>query len=179
VLFEIADVEPEPQQLGRAVAPLHALTEPRVTRMAQLIADDATPATLAWDIARPALSGSPCPPREERWDLTITPTLGAGKPQAVRLEVVLQPAPPLGQSRESWHVPKHRRVHTTVVVGDQQPVILGMPGSPDTVLAITPYAIRDDGDLRQIFHCKMQARAADARSAPTRESPQRRRWKGK
>ena len=85
---------------------------------------------------------------------------------ALRLEVDLAPAPPLGTPPEAWSIPEHRRVHTTVVVGEQQPVVLGLPpgagAAGPSLMVVTPYFIREEADLRRLFQCKMRERQRSA-----------------
>jgi hypothetical protein len=72
----------------------------------------------------------------------------------LRLDIAFAPAPPLGTPKESWSVPEHRQVKTTVVLGNQQLVVLGSPllgSAKPSVVVLTPYVVRDDADLRRLF----------------------------
>jgi hypothetical protein len=96
----------------------------------------------------------------------LTPHLEAAASGSLRLELDLAPAPPLGTPPEAWNIPEHRRVRTTVVVGEQQPVVLGLPRGAGAVgpslMVVTPYFIREEADLRRLFQCKMRERRGNA-----------------
>jgi hypothetical protein len=142
-------------------APLSPFDDPRlaVPRVAHVIVTNDVASTLAWDTPgpTPALANEP-----QRWDLRVTPHLETAGSGPLRLELDLAPAPPLGTPPEAWSIPEHRRVHTTVVIGEQQPVVLALPrgaGAPGpSLMVVTPYFIRDEADLRRLFQCKMRER---------------------
>lgn len=131
------------------------LEVPRVQHL--LVANDA-PETLAWDSEKPSASGG-CA-ELDRWDMTVAAHADGESPAGVRLELSLAPAPPLGTPPESWHIPPHRKVHTTVVVKDQQTVVLGgfpVAGagmSSKSMLLVTPYVLREQSDLKRLLECK-------------------------
>lgn len=161
VVGDIAD----PLARSPASAPLNPFDDPRlqVPRVAHVIVTNDVASTLAWDTPgpTPALANEP-----QRWDLRVTPHLDTPDSGPLRLELDLAPAPPLGTPPENWSIPEHRRVHTTVVIGEQQPVVLGLPrgaGAPGpSLMVVTPYFIREEADLRRLFQCKMRERSRAA-----------------
>jgi hypothetical protein len=102
-----------------------------------------------------------------RWDLKVIAHLHSADRSPLRLEVDLTPAPPLGTAQESWSVPEHRRAHTTVVLAEQQSIVLGLPtatGREPLTLQVTPYFIREEGDLRRLFECFMRGARSNVAS---------------
>jgi hypothetical protein len=161
--LEVAQVVGDlgPPSASSAPAPLAPFDDPRlaVPRVAQVILANEVASTLAWDTPAPGPTRTPTH-EPQRWDLRLTAhseTTGA-----LRLEVDLAPAPPLGTPPEAWSIPEHRRVHTTVVVAEQQPVVLGLPpgagAAGPSLMVVTPYFIREEADLRRLFQCKMRER---------------------
>ncbi|RYZ04399.1 MAG: hypothetical protein EOO73_24310 [Myxococcales bacterium] len=162
VLLEIARLTGQPDR------PLPPLSSPGrsgpfddpslvVQSLTHIIVENEVPSTLPWDAPQsaPIRAHADAP---QRWDLRLTAR--AETAGALRLEVDLAPAPPLGTPAEAWSIPEHRRVHTTVVVGEQQPVVLGLPagaGAPErSLMVVMPYFIREEADLRRLFECKMR-----------------------
>lgn len=155
VFVEVAQVEgtlgaPPARPASAGPPSLSALLDdPRleVPRVGHVMAALEAAATIAWDVAPPP--AAPGRPRAdvERWDLTLTPhAIGPGRART---------------PKEAWHVPEHRAVKTTLDIDDQQTVVLGFPpgaapGRP-SVVVVTPYLLRDDDDMRQLFACKLQA----------------------
>jgi hypothetical protein len=135
----------------------------RIPRILHVLAPEGEARTVAWDVEKHDREGQ-CP-EVERWDLTVTAHVDATQPSNVRLDVARSPAPPLGTRPEDWYVPEHRRAQTTVVVRDQQTVVLGglgepaVPQAPATLL-VTPYVIWEEADLRRLFQCKMKRAGA-------------------
>ncbi len=132
----------------------------RVLRVLDLVAFDGASRTSAWDLAPPAAAagaGASCPcTQPPRFDFTVTPHLSATGP--IVLDLVWEPAPPLGTAKQDWHVPEHRKTSVTLRLEDQQPVVLGTPPSrPDgvrSVTVLTPYLARSGEELGQIVRCK-------------------------
>jgi hypothetical protein len=166
VFIEVAQV------VGDIAAPVTSVTTPpapfddprlEVPRVAHVIAESDVASMLAWDTPdSPAtLANEP-----RRWDLRLTPHLEAAASGSLRLELDLAPAPPLGTPPEAWSIPEHRRVRTTVVIGEQQSVVLGLPRGAGAVgpslMVVTPYFIREEADLRRLFQCKMRERRRSA-----------------
>lgn len=140
-----------------------------IPSVASVLATNDIATTIPWD-PKPDNGGCACA-QKERWDLSLKAHLEPAEPRYVTLELTLAPAPPLGTPAASWHVPAHRTVHTTVTVGDQQPVVLGgfaQHTSNDPVaLVLTPTVIRSDSDLRGLFECKLKRAQAARRTAPS------------
>jgi hypothetical protein len=136
------------------------LDDPRldIPRFGHVVPALETSATMPWDVARPAAPGRPCG-EVERWDLTVMPHVAsAGK---VRLELVFEPAPPLGTPKAAWHVPAHRVFKMTVDAQDQQMVVVNSPSfnvsTRPSLVVVMPYFLRDDDDMRQLMECKASA----------------------
>lgn len=147
------------------------LSDPRlrIGRVVNVMTTEGVPSTVAWDMQDEARS-SPCP-ELERWDVTVTSRVDPAQPRTVRLEIRQTPAPPLGTPPQNWHVPEHRQAHTTVVLHDQQSIVLSGPAQATkkqpALLVVTPYIISDDGDLRRLFECKLRrARTTAQKAAP-------------
>lgn len=134
-----------------------------VPRVAHVLATSDVASMLAWDTPDPPPTRTSEP---QRWDLRLTPHLETPASGPLRLELDLAPAPPLGTAPEEWSVPEHRRVHTTVVIGEQQPVVLALPRGAGAVgpslMVVTPYFIREEADLRRLFQCKMREQRRNA-----------------
>ena len=150
-----------------ANAALHWRDDPRlaVTRVAQFLATSNVPAMVPWDDGVGSSAGAPCTDWA-RSDLRVTPHVTAERAAPLRIDIRLEPAPPLGQGKETWHVPEHRVTHTTLVLSDQQSATLALarqPGKKQSVMIVTPYLVRDEGDLRRLFECKMQRATAERR----------------
>lgn len=164
VFLEVAQVIGDvaaPVTSSPAAAPSSPFDDPRleVPRVAHVIVTNDVASTLAWDTPGPA----PTLGREpQRWDLRLTAHVESSGAGSLRLELDLAPAPPLGTPPEAWSIPEHRRVHTTVVIGEQQPVVLALPHGAGargpSLMVVTPYFIREDADLRRLFQCKMRER---------------------
>jgi hypothetical protein len=167
VFVEIAQLTGELGGPTHSAAPPPAspFDDPRleVNRVAHVLATNDVKSTLAWDALSKTMMAE-----STRWDLSVTPHLEGTTPSAVRLELDLAPAPPLGTPPENWIIPEHRRVHTTVMIAEQQPVVLGLPrdvgtGAP-SVMVVTPYVIREQADLRRLFECKLRGRRSASAS---------------
>jgi hypothetical protein len=163
VFLEVAQLVGDvggPLPISSAAAPPTPFDDPRfeVPRVANVIATSDVASTLAWDT--PSATSTPAH-EPQRWDLRLTPHLETSASGPLRLELDLAPAPPLGTPPETWIIPEHRRVRTTVVLGEQQPVVLALPrgagASGPSLMVVTPYFIREEADLRRLFQCKMRA----------------------
>jgi hypothetical protein len=170
VFVEIASIEGDLSTLaagaknaasfGEALG--QALTDPRLAvRVTWVVATNDAESVIAWDSPL-THANAPCND-SQRWDLAITPHIQDQLGRSLRLDVAFAPAPPLGTPKESWSVPEHRQVKTTVVLGNQQLVVLGspLPGNPKpSVVVLTPYVIRDDADQRRLFECMQTGHGA-------------------
>lgn len=137
------------------------INDPRLEMpsVASVMAVNDVPVTIPWDLEGPnAKSGCT---ETYRWDLTLTTHLDRSDPNKLQFEITLVPAPPLGTLPHAWFIPEHRRAHTTIVVANQQTVVLGGFGkrqfdTDQSILVLTPYVIRSDADMRQLFECKVR-----------------------
>jgi hypothetical protein len=167
VFLEVAQVMGDvgPLPAPSALAPRAPFDDPRleVPRVAHVIVTNDVASTLAWDTPgpTPTLANEP-----QRWDLRLTAHLETPASDSLRLELDLAPAPPLGTPAETWSIPEHRRVRTTVVLAEQQPVVLGLPRGAGAVgpssMVVTPYFIREEADLQRLFQCKMREQRRSA-----------------
>jgi hypothetical protein len=134
----------------------------RVLRVGSVMAKVEIPVTTAWDDqAQRANAGTTtdaCAKRD-RFDLTLTLHSVDIPKRQLKLEVAIVPAPPLGTPKDAWYVPEHRQLHTTVIVGDQQPIMLGgeAMSQRDTpsILVATPYILSVPEHLNELFQCRM------------------------
>jgi hypothetical protein len=167
VFVEIAQLSGNRE--GLAVSPPQSVPprpfDPKLElqRVASLLVTNDVTSSLAWDApAPPSAANAP-----QSWDLGVTPHF-ASTASSLQLELDLAPAPPLGTAPENWSIPEHRRVHTTVVLGEQQSIQLRLPpgaGATHTsVMVVTPYFIREDADLRRLFECKLRGRRSASAS---------------
>jgi hypothetical protein len=162
-LAQVLRGAPGPTSTGNTFAEL--LRDPRLEmpRVGHFVVANDAPQTMAWDSEKTSAAGGSA--ERDRWDLTLTAHADGERPARVRLEVSLAPAPPLGTPPESWQIPEHRRIHTTVVVADQQTVVLGGVAEPGatsgsrSILLMTPYVLREQSDLKRLFECKQRQAA--------------------
>jgi hypothetical protein len=168
VFLEVAQLVGDvggPLPTSSSPAPPAPFDDPRfeIPRVAHVIVTNDAASTLAWDAPGPTPTPGSDP---RRWDLRLTAHAETTTPGSLRLELDLAPAPPLGTPPEAWSIPEHRRVRTTVVIGEQQPVVLGLPRGAGAVgpslMVVTPYFIREEADLRRLFECKMRERRGNA-----------------
>jgi len=137
-----------------------------------VIASDGIRQTFPWNFEPPRVSAE-CP-ASEHWNLSMTPHVIGHSPASVRIELQILPAPPPDAAPDAPDVPLACGVRTTVVVRDQQVIVLsGFPASAGTqtgfVTALTPYVIWEEADLQRLLECKSKrasANAAQARSIP-------------
>ena len=135
-----------------------------------VIASDGTRHTFPWEFGPPHVTRE-CP-TSERWDLSITPHVTGRSPVAVRVDIEIFPTLPPGAAPDSSHVPPECGARTTLVVRDQQLVVLsGFPASAGVglVTAVTPYVVWEDADLARLVECKgKRANVNVVRSIPPR-----------
>jgi hypothetical protein len=134
------------------------LADPRLERISVLhvLAPNDTSRTLAWDLERHDGSVEP-------WSVTLTPHVNGPSPAGVRVEVTLTPtkAGEGGATREASEQGAAGRANTTVVVHDQQSVVLAGFAPPtstatQTMVVLTPYVLWDEADLASLLECKRQ-----------------------
>jgi len=144
----------------------------RAINVRHIIASDGISQTFPWDFEPPRAS-STCP-ADARWELSMTAHVIEQSPVTVRIDVQIAPAPPPGTAPDTWRAPLDCGAKTTVVLRDQQLVVLsGFPTSdrPSSGLmtTVTPYVIREDADLRRLLECKRkraQTNVAEVRAIP-------------
>jgi hypothetical protein len=171
VFVEIASVEGDLSTLTASAAGAASFREvfadpSLAVRVAHVMTTNEAQSVVAWDSPL-APGGTPCDD-SQRWDLAITPHIQDQQGRVVRLDIAFVPAPPLGTPIESWSVPEHRQLKTTVVLENQQLVVLSSPpmgNAKRPIVVLTPYVLRDDTDLRRLFECKMQKARPAARPA--------------
>ena len=174
VFVEIASVEGDLSTLTASAAGAASFREvfadpSLAVRVAHVMTTNEAQSVVAWD-SPVAPGGTPCDD-SQRWDLAITPHIQDQQGRVVRLDIAFVPAPPLGTPNESWSVPAHRQLRTTVVLENQQVVVLSSPpmgNAKRPIVVLTPYVLRDDTDLRRLFECKMQKARPAARPAASR-----------
>jgi len=137
----------------------------------QVIGSDGVRQTFPWDLEPPRVAAE-CP-ASERWNISMTPHVTGHSPAMVRVEVEILPALPEAAPRAP-RVHSECGAHTTVVVRDQQALILsGFPapaaGKLGLVTALTPYVIREDADLQRLLECK--SKRANVNIAGVRSIP--------
>lgn len=144
-----------------------ALADPRwkAISVRHLMANDGVRQTLPWQ-AEPPRGSTGCP-ATERWELSIVPRVVGRSPVTVQAEVQILPAPPLGVAPDTWHVPPGCGARTTVVLHDQQVIVLsGFPASAEAKVGVTttltPYVIWEEADLQRLLACKRKLRPANA-----------------
>ena len=122
-----------------------------------LIAGDGVRKTFPWEVEPP--SGSSGCPAAERWDVSVVPHVTGRSPVTVSMEVRILPAPPPGMTAGTWQVPPTCGTRTTLVVRDQELIVLsGFPASAGAsarvMTTVTPYVIWEDADLERLLECK-------------------------
>jgi hypothetical protein len=130
------------------------LADPRLERISVLhvLAPNDASRTLQWDLERHDGSVEP-------WSVTLTPHVNGPSPAGVRVEVTLAPTR-AGQAKASEQGAAGR-ANTTLVVRDQQSVVLAGFGAPTSaptqaMLVLTPYVLWDEADLASLLECKRQ-----------------------
>jgi hypothetical protein len=148
--------------------------DPRLTltRVAHVLTTSDVATTVPWDAEAAASPGAPCI-GVDRSDLRLTTHVSPDGTGPLQLDIRIEPAPPLGQAKETWHVPEHRVTQTTVVLQDQQFVTMALarhPNKKPTIMIVMPYLVREDGDLRRLFECKMQQAGRERQHPALRSS---------
>jgi hypothetical protein len=148
---EIAEVEADLEQLPKMPSndirqgKTSLFDAPGITIRwsAYALASDGVAATLAIG-SSPAPGRDPCQHRHG-WCVRVTPRFDHKSPRQVHLAIEAD------SPSESSAQPSMR---TTVVVDDQQSVVLGLREKRGSVLVVTPYIADTPAELRQIQQCK-------------------------
>ena len=151
---EIAEVEADLEQLKKMPSndirqgKTSLFDAPGITIRwsAYALASDGVAATLAIG-ASPAPGRDPCQHRHG-WCVRVTPRFDHRSPRQVHLAIEADSP----SDSESATAPPS--MHTTVVVDDQQTVVLGLREKRGSVLVVTPYIADGPEELRQIQQCK-------------------------
>ncbi len=166
-LAAVATAKGNPMPLaGQRPAGFLNTSDIEVLRVGSIMAKVGGSATTAWDEAPTAAahdaSGAGCS-KQSRFDLTLTLHSIDLQKRQLKLEITIVPAPPLGTPKDAWYVPEHRQMHTTVIVGDQQPLMLGGEAlshhDTPSILMATPYIISVPEHLNELFQCRLTAMA--------------------
>jgi hypothetical protein len=152
VWVEIAEVDADLEQLRKtqpddiSQGQTSLFDAPGITIRwsAYALASDGVAATLAVGVS-PAPGRNPCQHRHG-WCVRVTPRFDYRSPRQVHLAI--EAAPP------SESEPAQPSMLTTVVVDDQQTVVLGLREKRGSVLVVTPYIADSPEELRQIQQCK-------------------------
>jgi hypothetical protein len=158
VFVELAVLEGDSEPNVRQPVPppariLRWQDDPRlgVTNVFHVLVKGEVPATMAWE-------SPPCAPGPkscaEQWQFAVTPHPSSTTPDEMRLDLRYGPA-------SIRDLPGYGRGETTLVVRDQQSVLMGLDPerkeSKRVVLVLTPYFIHRPDDLRELFRCKQEA----------------------
>jgi hypothetical protein len=130
-----------------------------LARVAHVMTTSGVTTIVPWDAEATTPNGDACA-GIGRSDLSITTHASANGAEPIRLDIRIEPAPPLGRPKETWQVPDHRVTQTTLLLQDQQLVMMAptrQPNKKPSIIFLMPYVVREDGDLRRLFECKMQA----------------------
>lgn len=137
------------------------LADPRwkAISVRHVIANDGIRQTFPWEFEPPRASAECRASERWGWELSMTPHVTGYSPVMVRVDLQILPAAPPGAPRDTSHVPPDCGVRTTLVVRDQQVVVLsGFPASAGAtvglVTTVTPYTVWEDADLRRLIECK-------------------------
>jgi hypothetical protein len=170
IFVELATLEGDPAAIQQPLATVGKVAAPRTfsqmladprwkaISVRHVIASDGVRQTFPWEFPPPSASTG-CP-ASERWDLSMTPHVTGHSPVTVRLDLQILPAPPSGAASDTPRVPPGCGARTTVVVHDQQVIVLsGFPaptGAANIGLTttVTPYVIWEDADLQRLLECK-------------------------
>jgi hypothetical protein len=165
-LAAVATAKGNPMPLaGQRPAGFLNTSDLEVLRVGSVMAKVGASATTAWDEAPTTAndaSRTGCS-KQSRFDLTLTLHSVDLQKRQLKLEITIVPAPPLGTPKDAWYVPEHRQMHTTVIVGDQQPLMLGGEAvshhDTPSILVATPYIISASEHLNELFQCRLIAMA--------------------
>jgi hypothetical protein len=126
--------------------------DPRLERLSVLhvIVPNDTPRIMPWEADMP--DGS-----REQWAITVTPHVNGPAPAGVRVEVVLSAGTPPEAGAAA--AAGAERARTTVVVHDQESIVLGgftasATAGPRGTLVLTPYVLWEEADLWRLYECK-------------------------
>lgn len=135
----------------------------QVLRIGSVMTKVGGSATTAWDeppTSSPDGANTGCG-KQSRFDLTLTLHSVDLNKRQLKLEITIVPAPPLGTPKDAWYVPEHRQMHSTAVVGDQQPIMLGGEAvthrDTPSILVATPYILLTPEHLNELFQCRLSA----------------------
>jgi|GEM_PF-2493697 len=134
-----------------------ALKDPRLTiaSVNRLLATNDAPTTIS--IAPAQQSAPPLNGASDRRSLTVTAHVDPTN--VVRLEISL-----IREQLAATPVPEDQRMHTTIPVENQQPIVLTSSATQSAVnasrLILIPYIIWSDAELDRLLECK----GAEARS---------------
>ncbi|HET9957329.1 MAG TPA: hypothetical protein VFQ61_22680 [Polyangiaceae bacterium] len=135
------------------------LADPRwkAISVRHVLASDGTRQTFPWEFG-PPLASRECP-ASERWVLSLTPHVTGQSPVMVRVDIQIVPAPSPHDVPSASPVPPECGARTTLLVRDQQVVVLSgfptsTPGRAGLMTTVTPYVIWEDADLRRLGECK-------------------------
>jgi hypothetical protein len=146
----------------------HGMNDPKsgARHAGGLLATSGVVSRMPWDVGK-AGPGVADGGAASQWELAITPHVGSPA-EALRIEIAIEPAaaaPPQATALRA-----DRGARTTLVVRDQQPIVLGLVpsvtgvgGERGATLLVTPYIVRREDDVRRLFECKMANRARFAR----------------
>jgi hypothetical protein len=147
------------------------LADPRWKALSvrHVVANDGIRETFPWEFEPPRASAE-CP-ANQRWELSMTPHVTGHSPAMVRMDIQILPARLAGATSDASHVPPDCGARTTLVVRDQQVIVLsGFPeaagASVDRMTTVTPYVIWDEADLRRLSECKGKNARANASVVP-------------
>lgn len=157
---DVAAIQQPTPTAGRTATPPRTfsqmLADPRwkAITVRHLIAADGVPETFPGEF-EPPIASSECP-AGQRWNIIVTPHVTERSPVTVSVELRMQPA---GAIPDAVHVPPACGAQTTLVVRDQQVVVLpGVPpsGGANTgvMTTLTPYVIWEDADVERLLECK-------------------------
>lgn len=141
----------------------------RIPSVANLMLTNSQPLTIPWG---PALtSGKDGCPLSAQSRLSLTARMAPVQPRSVSLEITIAPTPEGAVAASALPIPEQCRSHTTLVLRDQQSVLLGGFTDPkaqaeQSLLVLTPYIIWNESDMRGLLECKAKL-AREERSKAT------------
>jgi len=163
-LAAVATTKGSPMPLpGQRPAGFLNTSDLQVLRVGSVMTKVGASATTAWDEAQSASNEGPEASygKQSRFDLTVTLHQVDLVKRQLKLELTIVPAPPLGTPKDAWYVPDHRQMHTTAIIGDQQPMMLGGDAvahrDTPSILVATPYIVSSPEHLNELFQCRMSA----------------------
>jgi hypothetical protein len=149
------------------------LADPRWKALSvrHVVANDGIRETFPWEFEPPRASAE-CP-ASERWELSMTPHVTGHSPAMVRMDIQILPARLAGAIPDTSQVPPDCGARTTLVVRDQQVVVLSgfaaaAGARADLMTTVTPYVVWEEADLRRLVECKGKNTRANAGVAGAR-----------